>query len=94
MKSIKSTGTLSLGSIETDHVTSELCYNEVTFYKHIVKIFNLGAMTWLCYIENYLIMRHVIMSLKCNLDMETNDLCIFCANFPCNLAVYLFLKGF
>ena len=29
--------TLSLGSIETDRVISEPCYNEVTFYRHIVK---------------------------------------------------------
>ena len=29
--------TLSLGSIETDHVISEPCYNEVTLYRHIVK---------------------------------------------------------
>ena len=28
---------LSLGSIEADHVISELCYNEVTFYRHITK---------------------------------------------------------
>ena len=29
--------TLSLGSIETDRVIREPCYNEVTFYRHIVK---------------------------------------------------------
>ena len=29
--------TLSLGSIETDRVISESCYNEVSFYRHIVK---------------------------------------------------------
>ena len=28
---------LSLGSIETDHVISKLCYNEVTYYRHIAK---------------------------------------------------------
>ena len=28
---------LSLGSIETDRVICEPCYNEVTFYRHIVK---------------------------------------------------------
>ena len=28
--------TLSLGSIETDSVISEPCYNEATFYRHIV----------------------------------------------------------
>ena len=52
--------TLSLGSIETDRVISEPCYNEVIFYRH-----DLGAMTWPCYIENRIIMRRVIMRLKC-----------------------------
>ena len=28
---------LSLGSIETDHVISELCYNEIIYYSHIAK---------------------------------------------------------
>ena len=58
--------TLSLGSIETDHVISEPCYNEVTFYRHIVKIINLGAMARPCYIENRIIMRRIIMRLRCN----------------------------
>ena len=57
--------TLSLGSIETDRVISELCYNEVIYYRHIAKKINLGAMTWPCYIENCIIMRRVIMRLKC-----------------------------
>ena len=30
--------TLSLGSIETDRVVSEPCYNEVTFYRHVAKL--------------------------------------------------------
>ena len=29
--------TLSLGSIETDRVISEPCYNEVIYYRHIAK---------------------------------------------------------
>ena len=29
--------TLSLGSIETDRVISELCYNEIIYYRHIAK---------------------------------------------------------
>ena len=29
--------TLSLGSIKTDRVISEPCYNEVTYYRHIAK---------------------------------------------------------
>ena len=29
--------TLSLGSIETDHVISELCYNEVIYNRHKAK---------------------------------------------------------
>ena len=28
---------LSLGSIETDSVLSEFCYNEVIYYSHIAK---------------------------------------------------------
>ena len=55
---------LSLGSIETDRVISEPCYNEVTFYRHS-KIINLGAMARPCYIEKRIIMRRIIMRLKC-----------------------------
>ena len=29
--------TLSLGSIETERVISELCYNEVIYYRYIAK---------------------------------------------------------
>ena len=29
--------TLSMGSIETDRVISEPCYNEVIYYRHIAK---------------------------------------------------------
>ena len=29
--------TLSLGSTETDRVISELCYNEVIYYRHMAK---------------------------------------------------------
>ena len=56
--------TLSLGSIETDRVISEPCYNEIRFYGHSSKVINLGAMTWSCYIENRIIMRVVIMRLQ------------------------------
>ena len=58
--------TQSLGSMKTDCVISELCYNEVIYNRHITysKIINLGAMTWLCYIENCTIVRRVIMRLN------------------------------
>ena len=55
---------LSLGSIETNGDISEPCYNEVSFYRHICKIINLGAMTWSCYNENCIIMRRIITRLK------------------------------
>ena len=51
--------------METDHVISELCHNKVIYYKHIAKKIILGAMTWTCYIENRIIMRRIIMRLKC-----------------------------
>ena len=63
--------TPSLGSIETDHVIcviSESCYNEFSYDRQTnCKIIILGAMTWLCYIENCTIARHVIMRLNCTL---------------------------
>ena len=37
--------TLSLGSMETDRVIGEPCYNEVIYNRHYSKIINLGAMT-------------------------------------------------
>ena len=40
------------------------CYNVVIYYRHI-KIINLGAMIWPCYSKNCIIVRHVIMRLKC-----------------------------
>ena len=58
--------TLSLGSMKTDRVISEPCYNEVIYNRHYSKIINLGAMTWPCYIENRTVMRRVIMRLYCN----------------------------
>ena len=55
---------LSLGSIEADCVLSEPCYNEATYYTYS-KTINLGAMTSPYSIENHIIMRYVIMRLKC-----------------------------
>ena len=56
---------LSLGSIETDRVISEPCYNEVIFYRNNSKIIDLGAMNWPCFIEIRIIMRGVITRLRC-----------------------------
>ena len=49
---------ISFGSIEADRVISET----VQTYS---KIHNLGAMTWPSYIENPIIVKSVIMRLKC-----------------------------
>ena len=55
--------TLSLVSIDTDRVIFvKTCYNEVIYYRHVI---SLGAMTWSYYIENCIIVRHVIMRLNC-----------------------------
>ena len=64
--------TLSLGSMETDRVISEPCYNEVIYNRYTMynKIINLGAMTWQCYIENCTIVRRVIMRLNCTCIAE------------------------
>ena len=53
---------LSLGSMYTDQVTVKLCYNEVIYNSQII---NLGATTWLCYIQNPTIVSFVIMRLNC-----------------------------
>ena len=42
-----------LGPIKTNHVLSETVFSL------------LGAMTWLCCIENRIVVRHVIMTLNC-----------------------------
>ena len=54
---------LSLGSIEAGHVIMRL----LTIYTCTCicsEISNLGAMTWLCYIEYCVIVRRVIMRLR------------------------------
>ena len=51
--------------METDRVISEPCYNEVIYNRHNSNIIILGAMTWLCCIENHLVMRRVIMRFNC-----------------------------
>ena len=60
--------TLSFGSMETDSVISESCYNEV-IYNTYSKIINLGAMTWPHYTENFTIVRRVIMRLNCTMNL-------------------------
>ena len=51
---------LSLGSMETDHLKSEIICN-----RHKQNNQNLEAMTWPCYIENRTIVKCVIMRLNC-----------------------------
>ena len=49
----------------------KLCYNEVTYYRHTEKKnINLGAMTRACYIENYIIMRYILMRLMGTANWE------------------------
>ena len=44
-----------------------MLYVNKVIYNRQGKIIILGAMTWLCYIVNNLIMRHVIKRLNCNI---------------------------
>ena len=57
--------TLSLGSMETDHIVSETTVMRLFTTDRYSRIINLGAMTWSCYTENRTIVRCVIMKLKC-----------------------------
>ena len=67
--------TLSLlGSIETVRVLNEPYYNEVTYNRPNSKIINLGATTWLCYIENRTTVRRVILGLNCTITLQMNAL--------------------
>ena len=80
--------TLSFGSMKTDRVISELCYNEVVYNRHGKKI-NLGAMIWPHYIENRTIVRRIIMRLNCMFNiskfrtqkMQTGTQFVYCIVF-------------
>ena len=64
---------LFLGSMETDRVISELCYNEVIYSRYYSKKINLGAMTWPSYNESHIVVRRVVMRLKCNVKNVSFD---------------------
>ena len=73
---------LSLGSMETDRVISEPCYNEVIYNRYI--IINLGAMTWPCYIETRTIVRRVIMRLNSKINYFSKYGTFVVRNIPSN----------
>ena len=42
------------------------------YYRHS-KIINLGAITWPCYNENSIVVRHVLMRLKCIMNFNSSS---------------------